>query len=92
VTAVSRIFERRGSRGWVILAGEAPPARGSDSSALDPIINLLRDVGALVILAPGGEIPSSTQLFVNDLLALFSGSLKIVDPLDVDKTLLLATC
>ncbi len=92
MTAVSRIFERRGSRGWVILAGEAPPARGSDSSALDPIINLLRDEGALVILAPGGEIPSSTQLFVNDLLALFSGSLKIVDPLDVDKTLILATC
>lgn len=92
MTAVSRIFERLGSRGWVILAGEAPPARGSDSSALDPIINLLRDEGALVILAPGGEIPSSTQLFVNDLLARFSGSLKIVDPLNVDQALILATC
>ncbi len=92
MTAVSRIFERRGSRGWVILAGEAPPARGSDSSVLDPIINLLRDEGALVILAPGGEIPSNTQPFVNDLLARFSGSLKIVDPLDVDQALILATC
>ncbi len=92
MTAISRIFERRGSRGWVILAGEAPPVRGSESSALDPIINLLRDEGALVILAPGGEIPSSTQPFVNDLLARFSGSLKIVDPLDVDQQLILETC
>jgi len=92
VTAVSRIFERRGSRGWVILAGEAPPACGSDSSALDPIKKLLKAEGALVILAPGGEIPSSAQLFVNDLLARFSGSLKIVDPLDEDQSLILATC
>ena len=92
MTATSRIFERRGSRGWVILAGEAPPARGSDSSAMDPIFNLLRDEGALVILAPGGEIPSYTQPFVNDLLALSSASLKIVDPLDVDQTLILETC
>ncbi|NOR89361.1 MAG: hypothetical protein GQ524_03815 [Anaerolineales bacterium] len=92
MTAISRIFERRGSSGWVIIAGEAPPVRGSDSSALDPIINLLREEGALVILAPGGEIPSSTQHFVNDLLARFSGSLKIVDPLDVDQQLILETC
>ena len=92
MTAISRIFERRGSWGWVIRAGEAPPVRGSESSALDPIINLLRDEGALVILAPGGEIPSSTQPFVNDLLARFSGSLKIVDPLDVDQQLILETC
>jgi len=92
VTAISRIFERRGSWGWVILAGEAPPVRGSESSALDPIINLLRDEGALVILAPGGEIPSSTQPFVKDLLELFSGSLNIVDPLKADQALILATC
>jgi len=92
VTAISRIFERRGSRGWVILAGEAPPVRGSDSSALDPIMDFLREEGTLVILAPGGEIPSSTQPFVNDLLARFSGSLKIVDPLDVDQQLILETC
>ncbi len=92
MTAISRIFERRGSRGWVILAGEAPPVRGSESSALDPIIDLLRDEGALVILVPGGEIPSSIQPFVKDLIARFRGSLKIVDPFDVDKTLILATC
>ena len=92
MTAISRIFERRGSWGWVILAGEAPPVRGSESSALDPIINLLRDEGALVILAPGGEIPSSTQPFVKDLLELFSGSLNIVDPLKADQALILATC
>jgi hypothetical protein len=92
VTAISRIFERRGSWGWVILAGEAPPVRGSDSSALDPIINFLREERALVILAPGGEIPSYTQPFVNDLLERFSGSLKIVDPLDVDQQLILETC
>ncbi len=92
MTTVSRIFERRGSRGWVILAGEAPPVRGSESSALDPIINLLREEGALVIIAPGGEIPSSTQPFVNDLLARFSGTLKIIDPLDGDQMLILATC
>lgn len=92
MTAISRIFERRGSRGWVILAGEAPPVRGSESSALDTIINLLSHEGALVILAPGGEIPSSTQPFVNDLLARFSGSLNIVDPLDGDQTLILETC
>lgn len=92
MNATSRIFERRGSRGWVILAGEAPPVRGTESSALDPITNLLRDEGALVILAPGGEIPSSTQPFVNDLLARFSSSLKIVDPLKGDQALILATC
>ena len=92
MTAISRIFERRGFRGWVILAGEAPPVRGSDSSALDPIMDFLREEGTLVILAPGGEIPSSTQPFVNDLLARFSGSLKIVDPLDVDQQLILETC
>ncbi len=92
MTAISRIFERRGSRGWVILAGESPQVRGSESSALDPIINLLQDEGALVILAPGGEIPSSSQLFVDDFLARFGGSLKIVDPLDGDQTLIWATC
>ena len=92
MTAISRIFERRGSRGWVILAGEAPSVRGSDSSAVDLINNMLRDEGALVILAPGGEIPSSTQLFVKDLLARFNVSLEIVDPLDVDQTLILETC
>ncbi|MEA1976555.1 MAG: hypothetical protein U9N80_01490 [Chloroflexota bacterium] len=90
--AISRIFERRGSRGWVILAGEAPSISGSESSALDPIINLLREEGALVILAPGAEIPSSAQPFVNDLLERFSGSLKIVDPFDADKAHILATC
>lgn len=92
MTATSLIFERRGSRGWVILAGETPPVRGPESSALDPIRNLLRDEGALVILAPVEEIPSSTQPFVNDLLERFSDSLKIVDPLDVDQALILATC
>jgi len=92
VTATSRIFKRRGSRGWVILAGEAPTVRGPESSALDPIMNLLRDEGALVILAPGEEIPSSTQPFVKDLIERFSDSLKIVDPLDVDQALILATC
>ncbi len=92
MTTTSRIFERRGSRGWVILAGEVPPVHGPESSTLDPIIDLLRDEGALVILAPGEEIPSSTQPFVNDLLERFSDSSKIVDPLDMDQALILATC
>jgi len=83
---------RRRDRDCDFTDREAPPVRGSESSALDPIINLLRDEGALVILAPGGEIPSYTQPFVNDLLARFSGSLKIVDPLDVDQQLILETC
>jgi len=92
VTAISRIFERRGSRGWVILAGESPPVSGSESSASDLIVNLLKREGALVILAPGGDIPSSTQPFVDDFYTRFGGSLKIIDPVDVDQTIMLKIC
>lgn len=92
MTAISRIFERRGSRGWVILAGESPFDRGSETSALDSIKRVMGPEGALVVLAPGGEIPSSIQPFVNDFEERLGGNLKMIDPLEVDQTLIQTTC
>jgi len=92
VTAISRIFERRGSRGWVILAGESPFVRGSETVAMDSINNIMDSEGALVVLAPGGQIPSSIQPFVNNFNERLGGSLKMIDPLDVDQALLQTIC
>jgi hypothetical protein len=76
----------------VIIAGESPPVSDSESSVLDSIVKLLKREGAIVILAPEGEIPSSTQPFVDDFLTRFGGSLTIIDPVDVDQTLMLKIC
>lgn len=92
MTAISRIFERRGSRGWVILAGESPSVRGSETSALDSIKGLMGSEGALVVLVPGGKIPFSAQTFISDFEALLSGGLKIIDPLDMTQALIRTTC
>jgi hypothetical protein len=91
VTA-SRIFGRRGSQGWVILAGESPLVRDAEASALDSINNILSPEGALVILAPAGEVPFPAQHFVNDFKSRFGDTLKMIDPLEVDPTLLQTTC
>ena len=92
MTANPRIFERRGSRGWVILAGESPSVRGSETSALDSIKHLKESDRALVVLAPKGEIPSSAQSFMSDFEALVRGGLKIYDPLEMTPALIRKTC
>lgn len=92
MTATSRIFERRGSRGWVILAGESPSVHGSETLALGSIKKLMGTEGAMVVLAPGREIPSSIRPFFNDFEARLGGSLKMIDPLDVDQTFIQTTC
>jgi len=92
VTAISRIFERRGSRGWVIITGESPFDRGSGTSAMGAIKSVMGPEGALVVLAPGGEIPPSIQSFVNDFEGRLGGNLKMIDPLDVDQTLIQTAC
>ncbi len=92
MTASSRIFERSGSRGWVILAGEMPFDRGAETSALASINSVMGPEGALVVLAPGEDVPSSIQPFVSDFEERLGGNLKIIDPLDVDQTLIQSTC
>ena len=92
MTATSRIFERRGSRGWVILTGETPFDRDAETSALESIKSIMGSEGVLVVLAPGGDVPSSIQPFVSDFEKRLGGNLIIIDPLDVDQTLIQSTC
>ena len=92
MTAISNIFEHRGSRGWVILAGESPSIRGSGTLVLDLIKGLLGSEKSLVVLTPGGKIPSAAQPFIKDFEALICRDLKIIDPLDMTPALIQSAC
>lgn len=92
MTAISRIFGRRGSRGWMILAGESSFDRGLETSALGSIKRLMGTEGSMTVLAPGGKIPSSIQPFINYFEVQLGGSLKIIDPLDADPAIIQTTC
>ncbi len=92
MTAITSIFEYRGSRGWVILAGESPYVRGSETLVLDSIKGLLGPERSQVILTPGGKIPSSAQSFIKDFEALIHGDLKIIDPLEMTPALIQSAC
>lgn len=92
MTTPSKIFEHRGSRGWVILAGESPSIRGSETLVLDSIKGLLASEGSLAVLSPGGEIPSAAQPFISDFEVMIYGDLKIIDPLNTTPAFIQAVC
>lgn len=76
----------------MILAGESPSIRGSETLVLDSIKGILASEKSLVVLTPGGKIPSSAQPLIKDFEALVCRDLKIIDPLNMTPALIQSAC